>query len=63
VTDIVTERTGSILRIQFNRQAKKNAMTAAMYITMADLLNNSAKDESVRVVLWQMHQRHSRLRQ
>src|SRR5690349_4948308 len=27
-------------------------MTAAMYITMADLLDNSAKDESVRVVLW-----------
>jgi len=52
VTDIVTERTGSILRIQFNRPAKKNAMTAAMYITMADLLDNSAKDESVRVVLW-----------
>jgi enoyl-CoA hydratase/carnithine racemase len=52
VTDIVTEHTGSILRIQFNRPAKKNAMTAAMYITMADLLNNSAKDESVRVVLW-----------
>jgi enoyl-CoA hydratase/carnithine racemase len=52
VTDIVTERTGSILRIQFNRPAKKNAMTAAMYITMADLLDNSAKAESVRVVLW-----------
>ena len=52
MTDIVTERTGSILGIRFNRPAKKNAMTAAMYITMADLLNNSAKDESVRVVLW-----------
>jgi enoyl-CoA hydratase/carnithine racemase len=52
VTDIVTERTGSILGIRFNRPAKKNAMTAAMYITMADLLNNSEKDESVRVVLW-----------
>jgi enoyl-CoA hydratase/carnithine racemase len=52
VTDIVTERTGSILQIQFNRPAKKNAMTAAMYITMADLLNNSAKEDSVRVVLW-----------
>ena len=27
-------------------------MTSAMYLTMADLLNNAAKDDSVRVVLW-----------
>ena len=52
MTDIVSERTGSILRIQFNRPAKKNAMTSAMYITMADLLNTAAKDDGVRVVLW-----------
>jgi enoyl-CoA hydratase/carnithine racemase len=52
MSDIVTESSGSILRIQFNRPAKKNAMTGAMYITMADLLNNAAKDDSVRVVLW-----------
>src|SRR5882762_8604615 len=52
MSDIVTERSGSILRIQFNRPAKKNAMTSTMYITMADLLNNAAKDDSVRVVLW-----------
>jgi enoyl-CoA hydratase/carnithine racemase len=52
MTDIVTERSGSILRIQFNRPSKKNAMTSAMYITMADLLNNAAKDNSVRAVLW-----------
>jgi enoyl-CoA hydratase/carnithine racemase len=52
MSDINTERSGSILRVQFNRPAKKNAMTAAMYIAMADLLNNAAKDDSVRVVLW-----------
>jgi len=52
MTDIVTERSGSILRVQFNRPAKKNAMTSAMYITMADLLNTAAKDDGVRVVLW-----------
>jgi len=52
MTDIVSERTGSILRIQFNRPAKKNAMTSAMYITMADLLDTAAKDDGVRVVLW-----------
>src|SRR6266496_2456820 len=52
MTDIVTERSGAILRVQFNRPSKKNAMTSAMYITMADLLNESAQDDLVRVVLW-----------
>src|ERR1700727_1952999 len=52
MTDIVTERSGSILRIQLNRPAKKNAMAFAMYATMADLFNNAAKDDGVRVVLW-----------
>jgi enoyl-CoA hydratase/carnithine racemase len=52
MTDIVNERSGSILRVQFNRPSRKNAMTSAMYITMADLLNNAANDDSVRVVLW-----------
>src|SRR5246127_5472157 len=51
MNDIITERSGSILRIQLNRPAKKNAMTSTMYITMADLFNNAAKDDSVRVVL------------
>jgi len=52
MTDIVTERSGSILRVQFNRPSKKNAMTSAMYITMADLLNAAAQDDGIRVVLW-----------
>src|ERR1700733_8410570 len=52
MTDIVTERSGSILRIQLNRPAKKNAMTFAMYATMADLFKTSANDDGVRVVLW-----------
>jgi enoyl-CoA hydratase/carnithine racemase len=52
MSDIVTERSGSILRVQLNRPARKNAMTSAMYITMADLLNGAAKDDDIRVVLW-----------
>jgi len=52
MSDIVAERTGSILDIQLNRPAKKNAMTSSMYIAMADLLNEAAKDDSIRVVLW-----------
>jgi enoyl-CoA hydratase/carnithine racemase len=52
MTDIVAEHSGSILRVQFNRPSKKNAMTSAMYITMADLLNTAAQDDRLRVVLW-----------
>jgi enoyl-CoA hydratase/carnithine racemase len=52
MSDILTERSGSILRIQFNRPAKKNAMTAAMYIGLSNLFNDAAKDDHVRVVLW-----------
>src|SRR5258706_11632738 len=52
MTDIVTERSGSILRVQLNRPAKKNAMTFAMYDTMAELFNATANDDIVRVVLW-----------
>src|SRR5260221_2149488 len=52
MSDIITERSGSVLRVQLNRPAKKNAMTAAMYTVLADLLNEAATDERVRVVLW-----------
>jgi len=52
MSDIVAERSGSILGIQLNRPAKKNAMTASMYITMAELLEDAAKDDQVRVALW-----------
>jgi enoyl-CoA hydratase/carnithine racemase len=52
MSDIITERSGSILRIQLNRPERKNAMTLAMYNTMADLLNAAANDDQIRVVLW-----------
>ena len=52
MSDIITEHFGPILRIQLNRPATKNAMTSAMYLTLADLLNSAAKDDQVRVVLW-----------
>src|ERR1700740_2086149 len=52
MSDIVTECSGSILRIQLNRPSKKNAMTSAMYISLADIFNGAAKDDKVRVVLW-----------
>jgi enoyl-CoA hydratase/carnithine racemase len=53
MSDIITERTDGILRVELNRPAQKNAMTASMYTTLADTFGASAKDEAVRVVLLQ----------
>ncbi len=50
--EIVTERSASILRVQLNRPTKKNAMTSAMYLSLADIFDRAAKDENTRVVLW-----------
>jgi enoyl-CoA hydratase/carnithine racemase len=52
MSDIVTERSGSILRVELNRPVKKNAMTSSMHATLAVLPNSAAKDEGIRVVLW-----------
>ena len=52
MSDIISERSGSILRVELNRPERKNAMTSAMYITLADLFNAAAKDDQIRVVLW-----------
>jgi len=52
MSDIITEQTGSILRVELNRPKKKNAMTAGMYTSLADIFNKAAADEEVSVVLW-----------
>src|ERR1700726_1209586 len=52
MNEIATERSGGILRVELNRPAKRNAMTSAMYVALADIFNGAAKDEHVRVVLW-----------
>src|SRR5947209_6112642 len=52
MSDIISERSGSILRGELNRRERKHAMTSGMYITVADLLNDAAKDDQIRVVLW-----------
>ena len=49
--EIVTDRSGKVLRVQLNRPAKKNAMTFNMYATIADLLNGAATDDDVQVVV------------
>jgi enoyl-CoA hydratase/carnithine racemase len=50
--EIITERSASVLRVQLNRPAKKNAMTSSMYVTLAEIFTDAAKNEQTRVVLW-----------
>jgi enoyl-CoA hydratase/carnithine racemase len=50
-TDILTERSEGILRVQFNRPARKNALTSEMYATVADLIDAAAADDGIRVVV------------
>ena len=52
MADIITEHSGSMLRVELNRPAKRNAMTLGMYVALADIFNDAAMDESTRVVLW-----------
>ena len=52
MNEILTERAGSILRVTVNRPAKKNAMTSAMYIALADAFNEAQKDDDIHVVVW-----------
>jgi enoyl-CoA hydratase/carnithine racemase len=52
MSDINTERSGSILRVEVNRPERKNALTAAMYTRLAEIFGDAGKDEAVRVVLW-----------
>lgn len=49
--DVLTGIDGGILTIAFNRPARKNAITAAMYQAMADALQQAEDDASVRVIL------------
>lgn len=52
MNEIVTERSGSILRVTLNRPAKKNAMTSAMYVALAEAFKDAARDDGIHAVLW-----------
>jgi enoyl-CoA hydratase/carnithine racemase len=49
--EIITELSGNVLRVQFNRPSKKNAMTVAMYAALAEELDRADKNDDVRAVL------------
>jgi enoyl-CoA hydratase/carnithine racemase len=51
MNELLTERSEGILRVQLNRPTKKNAMTTAMYTGLADLLNETDKNDDTNVVL------------
>lgn len=50
--DVLITREQSILTLQFNRPAKKNAITGAMYQLMADALKEAESDPAIRVILF-----------
>ncbi len=49
--DILTKIENGILNLQFNRPEKKNAITAAMYQSLADALRGAETDPAVRAIL------------
>ena len=51
--DILVHREAGVLTLTFNRPDKKNAITAAMYATMADAIESADADADVRVVVIQ----------
>ena len=52
MSDINTEFSDGILRVELNRPERKNAMTGPMYTRLAEILNKADRDDAVRVVLW-----------
>ena len=49
--DILTSIADGILTIEFNRPERKNALTAAMYQTVADAINEAETDSTIRAIL------------
>ena len=51
MNDIIVRRDENILRITMNRVAKRNALTAEMYLSMSDALDEGRKDATIKVAL------------
>ena len=49
--DILSSKADGILTIQFNRPERKNAITTAMYQSMADAIHDGEQDTAVRAIL------------
>lgn len=53
MSDILVHTEAGVMTLTFNRLARKNSITAAMYATLADALEQAQADAGVRVVLLQ----------
>ena len=49
--DILSSKENGVLTLEFDRPERKNAITAAMYQTMADAINEAEQDTAVRAIL------------
>jgi enoyl-CoA hydratase/carnithine racemase len=56
MSDILSHVDGGVMTLTFNRLARKNSLTAAMYATLADALWQAAADPAIRVVVLQGHE-------
>ena len=50
--DVEIDRVGRLLKIRLNRPAKKNALTAAMYATMAEGVREAENDQTVGAIVF-----------
>ncbi len=50
--DILTHKADGITTIQFNRPQRKNAITMAMYVTMAEAILDAERDPAVRAIVF-----------
>ena len=53
--EIITELSGNVSCVQFNRPSKKNAMTVAMYAALAEELDRADKNDDVRLADFTNH--------
>ncbi len=51
MSDVLTDIRDGVMTITFNRPAKKNALTAAMYGAVADAMTAAANDAAIRVLI------------
>ena len=49
--DILATTANGVLTLEFNRPERKNAITGAMYTTLAEALRAADKDSTVRAIL------------
>lgn len=56
MSDILVHAEDGVTTLSFNRLARKNSITSAMYASLADALEQAATDATIRVVVFQGHE-------